>query len=144
MSEIPRARISSGSLSNDCRITQDIYDTKLKSYKEKQYEISLRLEEYTRADENYHIAAATVFSLANRALEIFESSEVNEKRQLLNFLLQNCRLSGKNLAFELRSPFGMMLEYAHHPSVLPLVDRLGTLDWREIRKMFERFELAFA
>lgn len=100
------------------RITRDEYDKKLKDYKEKQHDIALRLEELTNADENYHITAATLFSLANRALEIFESSEVNEKRQLLNFLLQNCRLSGKNLAFELRSPFGMMLEYAHHPSVL--------------------------
>lgn len=113
------------------RITQDIYDTKLKSYKEKQYEISLRFEEYTRADENYHIAASTVFSLANRALEIFESSEVDEKRQLLNFLLQNCRLSGKNLAFELRSPFGMMLEYAHHPSVLAWRDSFRTFEWEQ-------------
>ena len=70
------------------RITQDIYDTKLNEYKEKQYDVNLQMEEYTRADENFHIAAAMVFSLANRALEIFESSEANEKRQLLSFLLQ--------------------------------------------------------
>lgn len=78
-------------------ITQDIYDIKFKTLKEKQYAINVRMEEYTRADENYYIVANTVLSLSNRALEIFESSEVNEKRQLLNFLLQNCRLSGKNL-----------------------------------------------
>lgn len=116
----------------DASITRDEYDKKLKDYKEKQHDAAIRLEELTNADENYHITATTLFSLANRALEIFESSEVNEKRQLLNFLLQNCRLSGKNLAFELRSPFGMMLEYAHHPSVLPLVDELRTLNWKEI------------
>lgn len=108
------------------RITRDEYDKKLKDYKEKQHDTALRLEELTNADENYHITAATLFSLANRALEIFESSEVNEKRQLLNFLLQNCRLSGKNLAFELRSPFGVMLEYAHHPSVLRLLNTIRT------------------
>jgi len=100
-------------------ITRDIYDTKLKAYKEKQHDLNIRLEEYTQADENFHIAASTVFSLTNRALEIFESSEANEKRQLLSFLLQNCRLSGKNLLFELKSPFNSILEYAHHPSVLP-------------------------
>ncbi len=99
-------------------ITQDIYDKKLKEYKEKQGDINIQLEEYTQADENFLIAASMVFSLANRALEIFESSEVNEKRQLLNFLLQNCRLSGKNLSFELKAPFDAMLEYSHHPSVL--------------------------
>jgi hypothetical protein len=95
-------------------------------YKEKQYDINIRLEEYTRADENFHIAASMVFSLANRALEIFESSEVNEKRQLLNFLLQNCRLSGKNLLFELRSPFDEIYAHADHPSVLSIVDEVRT------------------
>jgi len=51
------------------RITRDIYDTKLKAYKEKQHDINIRLEEYTQADENFHIAASTVFSLTNRALK---------------------------------------------------------------------------
>jgi len=89
----------------------------LKEYKEKQYEVGQELEEHTRADENYHITASTVFSLANRALEIFESSEPQEKRQLLGFLLQNCRLSGKNLLFDVRSPFNTILETAHHSSM---------------------------
>lgn len=102
----------------DNSITREIYDKKLNEYKEKQYEINIQMEEYTRADQNYHIAASTVFSLANRALEIFESSEVDEKRQLLNFLLQNCRLQDEKLLFELRSPFNFILENAHQPTVL--------------------------
>jgi hypothetical protein len=100
------------------RITKEVYDTKLKEYKEKQCDINIRLEEYTRADENFHLVASMVFSLANRALEIFESSEVNEKRQLLNFLLQNCRLQDKKLLFELRSPFNDILKYAHYTTLL--------------------------
>lgn len=66
--------------------------------------------EYAHADENFHIAANTVLSLASRALDIFESSKANEKRQLLNFLIQNCRLLGKYLLFELKSPFNLILE----------------------------------
>ena len=38
---------------NTKRITRDEYDVKLKEYKEKQYDIGIRLEEYTRADENF-------------------------------------------------------------------------------------------
>lgn len=97
------------------RITQDVYDRKMKEYKEKQYSINQQIEEYTQADENYHIIASTVFSLASRAREIFECSEVNEKRQLLNLILQNCRLSGRKLVFEVRSPFNTILETAHQP-----------------------------
>ncbi len=84
------------------------------------------MEEYTRADQNYHIAASTVFSLANRALEIFESSEADEKRQLLNFLLQNCRLQDEKLLFELRSPFNFILENAHQPTVLRILNEIRT------------------
>ena len=103
------------------------------------------MEEYTRADENFYIAASMVFSLANRALEIFESSEANEKRQLLSFLLQNCRLSGKNLAFELRSPFDSILANAHHSSMLPLLNKLRTLDWKDIQSQLKSLsELSFA
>jgi len=123
----------------DNSITRDIYDTKFKEYKEKQYDVNQRMEEYTRADENYHIAATTVFSLANRALEIFESSEANEKRQLLSFLLQNCRLQDKKLLFELRSPFNYILENAHHSSMLPLLNKLRTLDWQRIANEIENF-----
>ena len=97
------------------RITKDIYDKKLKEYKEKQYELNQKLQEHTKADESYHITASTVFSLANRALEIFESSEPQEKRQLLDFLLQNCQLNGKKLEFSMRSPFNVILETAHQP-----------------------------
>ena len=94
----------------------------MKEYKERQYEIQQQLQEHTQADENYHITASTVFSLANRALEIFESSEPNEKRQLLGFLLQNCRLSGKKLYFDMRSPFDAIIKTAHQPLGLPLRD----------------------
>ncbi len=91
----------------------------MKEYKEKQHEINIQLQEHTKADEEYHITASTVFSLANRALEIFESSEVQEKRQLLGYLLQNCRLSGKKLGFNLRSPFDVILKTSHQLIGLP-------------------------
>lgn len=39
------------------------------------------------ADDDYFINAERVLSLASRAKEIFESSEVEEKRQFLAFLL---------------------------------------------------------
>lgn len=56
-------------------IASEIYDKKMKELKEEQYAITQKIEEYTQADENYHIIANTVFSLANRAQEIFESKE---------------------------------------------------------------------
>lgn len=92
------------------RITKDDYDKKLKSLKERQYELNLQLEEHTRADENYYITVSNVFNLAKNALGLFKSSEVPEKRALLNFLLQNSLIEGKKLTFELRKPFDLLLK----------------------------------
>jgi len=81
---------------------------KLKEYKEKQRNILIQIEEHNKADENFYITASQVLDLSNRALEIFESSEVKEKRALVNLLLQNSLLSERKLLFSLRSPFYMI------------------------------------
>ncbi len=89
-------------------ITEELYQKKLKEYKEKQRDILIQMEEHNKADENFYITASKVVDLANRALEIFESSEVKEKRALVNLLLQNSLLSERKLLFSLRSPFYMI------------------------------------
>ena len=102
----------------DESITKAVYDEKLKEYKEKQHDIDLQLQDHTSADENYYITASTIFSLAKRAKVLFESSEIEEKRAILNYLLQNCTANGKKLEFSLRSPFNYILEFGNQPSWL--------------------------
>jgi DNA invertase Pin-like site-specific DNA recombinase len=94
---------------DDGSITKDMFNEKLKEYKEKQAEIREEMERYDQADEKFYLTANAVLSLAQRAYEIFESSEVAEKRQLLNFLLQNIELKGKKLIYKLKTPFDTVL-----------------------------------
>lgn len=94
----------------DGSITKDMFNKKLKEYKEKQIEIEAETARYTNADENFYLTANMTLNLAKRAYEIFESSEIFEKRQLLNFLLQNLELRGKKLLFELKTPFDTVLQ----------------------------------
>ena len=94
----------------DGRITADMYDQNLKKYAEKQQELLFEMRKYQQANENYYLTANKVLNLAKRAYEIFESSETEEKRQLLNFLFQNCQLNGKNLLFKLKTPFDTVLQ----------------------------------
>lgn len=90
-----------------------MYDTKLTDYKSQQADILLQMEEHSKADQNFYLTANTVVDLTQRAMEIFESSEPNEKRQLLNFLVQNCRLSEKTLAFDTKNPFKGIIAYTN-------------------------------
>ena len=109
-----------------------MYDKKLKQNKEKQTGLLIQMEEHSNADENFYLNASRVLDLANRALEIFESSEVTEKRALLNFLLQNPVLEEKNLVFTLKTPFDSILECSKTQDWLPLWDTFRTLDWISI------------
>ena len=102
----------------DLSITKDDYDKKLQELKDRQYRMNLEMEEHTKADHDYHIHISTVINLSRRVKEIFESSEVNEKRALIRFLIQNPLVVEKKLVFELRKPFDTILQLAKHPTVL--------------------------
>lgn len=113
----------------DGRITDEMYDKKLREYKERQSDILVDLRIHSDADEEFYLTANTVLNVAQRALEIFKSSEVPEKRQFLNYLLQNCQLDGKNLAFDLRKPFNTILATSSQPTGLALENDFITIDW---------------
>ena len=93
----------------DRSITKDDYERKLKELKSKQYDLNIQVEDHTRADENYYIVAGTLLDLAKNAKDLFESSEVPEKRAILNYLLQNYTMDGKKPCISLRSPFNEIL-----------------------------------
>jgi len=111
---------------DDQSITKDMFNKKLKEYKEKQAELNEEIQRYTNADENYYITANTVLTLAKRAYKIFQSSEVAEKQQLLNFLLQNLELKGRKLLFELKTPFDTVLQANKCSTVLRTLDEIRT------------------
>lgn len=85
-----------------------MYDSFLREYKSKQQELLEQMQDHSDADEQFYITANLTLNIAKQAKSIFISSEVEEKRQFLGFLLQNCVLNGKNLEFSLRSPFNLM------------------------------------
>lgn len=91
-----------------------MYDNLLREYKSKQQELLEQMQDHSDADENFYLTANTTLNIAKRAKEIFISSEVEEKRQFLGFLLQSCTLKDKKLEFSLRSPFNLILDLPHH------------------------------
>lgn len=105
-------------------ITNDFYNKKFKEYTEKQGKVMEELTKHDKADKEYHITANTVLNLAQRALEIFESSEPQEKRQLLNFVFQNLELRQKNLEYKLKTPYDTVLLANNCSDLLSLMDSI--------------------
>lgn len=101
------------------RITKESYEEKLQELKHKQLKLGVEIDLYTKADKDYLLTVSKVLSLATRVRTIFESSEIHEKRALLNYLIQNPTVNGKKLYFTIASPFNLVLELADSPNWLP-------------------------
>ena len=99
----------------DGLIDEKMYLDKVKDYKARQAEIIEQMASHEKADHNFYITANMVMNLAARAREIFESSEVDEKRQLLNFVFQNLQLKDGSLSFSVREPFLTMMDFKNRP-----------------------------
>jgi hypothetical protein len=87
------------------------YEKKRKEYRVKQKEINNKIEKLQFADEEYYLSSEYLLKLAQNAGKLFESSEVHEKRQLLNLTLQNLTLSGKKVRFYWKNTFDKIAFY---------------------------------
>ncbi len=108
-----QSRLLDMHLDDDKSITKQIYDTKHQEYQDQIQILEIELSEHSKADYDYQTTVATVISVSRRAKTIFEnSSEVAGKRAFLNYILQNPIVNGKELHFELKSPFNLVMELA--------------------------------
>ena len=86
-------------------ITQDDYAKKKAELEETLYNIKIKLDAHAQADDTFINTLESLLFIASRANELFKSSEVEQKREIINLLLTNCILSDGKLRFSLRKPF---------------------------------------
>ena len=77
--------------------------------KQRQIELDGLLHAHTLADEDFTITLNCLMDIASKAYELFESSKVEQKRHLINFVLTNLQLKGKKLMFTVKKPFDLFL-----------------------------------
>jgi hypothetical protein len=68
------------------RITGEEYDRKAHELKDRQAEITLRIEQHQKGEGDYRTTLETLISVASRAAELFERSKTEQKRELLAFV----------------------------------------------------------
>jgi site-specific DNA recombinase len=94
----------------DGRITTDMYDKKVKELNARKSELEQKIKKLQSGNTYCRITAKHLLSITQRLKNIFESSEVDEKKQILNLLFQNFSLQGKNFLFNTKTPFREVLE----------------------------------
>lgn len=113
----------------DGSITESVFEQKRKEYRQKQEEITKRLQQLQRADEEYYSTAEYIVTIAHNASHLFKSSKVDERRQLLLLSLQNLVLDGKIVRFDLIKPFDTILNFASRQCWLPYWDSTRIETW---------------
>jgi DNA invertase Pin-like site-specific DNA recombinase len=96
------------------RITESEYDRFYQNLRGEVTDIAIRLEQLQEADDNYFITTKHIIDLANRSYDLFVSSEVEEKRVLIKFLLSNLQLKESYVVWEANKPFDVLLENADY------------------------------
>ncbi len=106
----------------DESITKDIYNNKLSQLINRQQEVNQLLEQHHKGNEQFKIAISSLITLASHAYDLFESSTIDEKRQLLGYAFSNLELEGSTLRFCLRKPFNLFADLASCKAWLPEQD----------------------
>ncbi|HBB76378.1 MAG: hypothetical protein A3J18_01530 [Candidatus Levybacteria bacterium RIFCSPLOWO2_02_FULL_40_18] len=102
----------------DGRITADGYDKMYKAFKLKIDEIDTKLFNLQKAEDDYYLTSEYILRLLQNAYNLFVSSEIEEKRQLLKLILQNSVLDGRLVKYSLLKPFDAILNYTDNPTGL--------------------------
>ena len=75
--------------------------------------------------------------MAKRTEEIYESSKIDEKRQILDFLFSNLEVKDKKAILTLRKPFDKLIAVSDPPRCWETWDGLRTFPWREFGFLLE-------
>ncbi len=94
------------------RITESEYDKFYTTLRDNLTDLNIQLSRLQEAEDNYYITVKYILELSSKAYDLFISSEVEEKRQLIKLILSNLRLEEKKLVFNAEKPFDLILEYA--------------------------------
>lgn len=94
----------------DGRITNDIYDKKYREFREKQERIKRRIGSLEEADDSYYTTVTYLLRLLNKVPQLFERSEIEQRRELLQLILQNPQIKNDSLVYNLKKPFDTILQ----------------------------------
>ena len=98
----------------DEKISPEDFNEMSADLKSEQFELENKMKNHTQADEKFSIAMSTIVSLASNAYNLFMSSNIDEKRELINLIFSNLKLINGELQFSLRSPFDKLINLASY------------------------------
>ena len=94
----------------DGKITEVFYQRKAKQYSEEKEEISSAIQRHSNANIKYYELGINLYELSQRSKEIYLKASKEERRQLLNLVLDKLQLNNGKLNYAFSKPFELLSE----------------------------------
>lgn len=99
----------------DASITREFYEAKVKQYDLELDRIKDKLSKVEKVDKDFYLTAASIIALAKHSAELFKRSEPEERRLLIQTVLQNVKWNGQKLLYDYAEPFNLLVEMNDRP-----------------------------
>ena len=96
----------------DRRISKEFYDEKLAQYEKQQKKVIRKITRHKERSIDYAKTANDILYTSQRAKELFEEIEPDDKRTLFKFILETPRLDNGEIVFTYQKPFDKVHEIA--------------------------------
>jgi site-specific DNA recombinase len=90
-------------------ITEPLYKRKFEQYRKAQKALQNKRVNIDQIEDDYFATVNHLLTLAKKAPESFKKANIEQKRSLINLVLSNLQLKGKELRWELKKPFDTMV-----------------------------------
>ena len=87
-----------------------IFKQKLEELQNEQSRLKLLKEQNTVNETEFNVSLEEVLNLAQNALEVFKSSQISQKREILSCVFAPLLLKGKNLEIIYKKPFDLLVK----------------------------------
>ena len=93
-------------------INKDFYDRKFKEYESKIKDLENKISRYSKANISYYKTGANILELAKKACFLYKKGNIEERQELLHFLLSNSLLTDGKLMPVYKKPFDRVYQRA--------------------------------
>ena len=86
----------------------------MQELQQRQYEITNKIEGQVEDDKAFQITLKALLELCSKSYEIFTSSNIDQKRKLMSFVLANLHVKDGSLCYSLKKPFDGLINIAQN------------------------------
>ena len=106
----------------DCKISEDFWPDRHNKWTQDLLAIQNAITAHEKTNINFIEMGTKFLKICNEVEDLYKVADNSEKRELLNYVLQNLCMDGENLSYEYKKPFDIFAKGLNRNKKLPRLD----------------------